>query len=278
MSMLSKEQEEEFIKKLQENIYYKYVKKENAASLTLEQQAELIKELETYPSGLVAACLEKGHGRVDYYTSRMDKYYTDASLHCTNRNVGARCGYVVTMRVGVPVPGFDGPTRYDLLRLIEKSPKPVTLVIQVDEPEAMRLSDSNFGGQYGRVCNIAGVQNVICDGAIRDIDELESFGMQVMVPGTVASTAPSIPYELNGKVEVAGMEVEPGELVHMDRDGAVKFKVELLEELVAMCRAEKWAEEKTYELIEMAETVDECIRSYEICHLRCNPAPREDAE
>ena len=24
-------------------------------------------------------------------------------------------------------------------------------------------------------------------------------------------------YELNGKVEVAGMEVEPGELVHMDR-------------------------------------------------------------
>ena len=276
MSMLTKEQEQEFVKNLSKNIYYKFEKDENAAPLTQEQKAEMIKELEQYPSAFVAACLEKGHGRVDYYTSRMDKYYTDASIHCTNRNVGPRCGYVVTMRVGVPVPDFNGPSRFDLLRLIDKSPKPVTLVIQVDEPDGMKLSDSNFGGQYGRVCNIAGVQNVICDGAIRDIDELESFGMQVMVPGTVASTAPSIPYELNGKVEVAGMEVEPGELVHMDRDGAVKFKEELLEELVSMCRAEKWAEDETNKLIEQAETVEECIRAYEICHLRCNPEKEEE--
>ncbi|MFQ7499642.1 MAG: hypothetical protein ACLRNP_12090, partial [Blautia coccoides] len=205
-----------------------------------------------------------------------DKYYTDASIHCTNREVGARCGFVVTMRVGVPVPEFDAPDRFELLRLIDASPKPVTLVIQVDEPEAMRLSDSNFGGQYGRVCNICGVQNVICDGAIRDVEELEGYGMQLMIPGTVASTAPSMIYELNGKVEVAGMEVEPGELVHMDRDGAVKFKVEMLEELLEMCRAEKWAEDETNKVIEMAETVDECIHAYEICHLRCNPQKEEE--
>ena len=78
-----------------------------------------------------------------------------------------------------------------------------------------------------------------------------------MIPGTVASTAPSMIYELNGKVEVAGMEVEPGELVHMDRDGAVKFKAEMLEELLEICRAEKWAEDETNKVIEMAETVDE---------------------
>ena len=107
----------------------------------------------------------------------MDKYYTDASTHCTNREVGARCGFVVTMRVGVPVPEFEAPDRFELLRLIDASPKPVTLVIQVDEPEAMHLSDSNFGGQYGRVCNICGVQNVICDGAVRDVEELEGYGI-----------------------------------------------------------------------------------------------------
>ena len=71
------------------------------------------------------------------------------------------------------------------------------------------------------------------------------------------------------------MEVEPGELVHMDRDGAVKFKAEMLEELLAMCKAEKWAEDETNKVIEQAKTVDECIHAYEICHLRCNPA-KED--
>lgn len=276
MAMMSQEQEKELLEKLEENIKFKYEPQKEAAPMTNERMAEIIKELEQYPSGFVAACLEKGHRRVDYYTSRMDKYYTDASIHCTNREVGARCGFVVTMRVGVPVPEFDAPDRFELLRLIDASPKPVTLVIQVDEPEAMRLSDSNFGGQYGRVCNICGVQNVICDGAIRDVEELEGYGMQLMIPGTVASTAPSMIYELNGKVEVAGMEVEPGELVHMDRDGAVKFKAEILEELLEMCRAEKWAEDETNKVIEMAETVDECIHAYEICHLRCNPQKEEE--
>lgn len=271
MAMMTKEQEQALVSRLEENIRFQYQPESNAAPLTNEKMAELCHELEQYPSGFVAACLEKGHRRVDYYTSRMDKYYTDASIHCTNRNVGPRCGFVVTMRVGVPVPEFSAPTRADLLRLIDASPKPVTLVIQVDEPEAMRLSDSNFGGQYGRVCNICGVQNVICNGAIRDLDELESYGMQLMIPGTIASTAPSMIYELNGKVEVAGMEVQPGELVHMDRDGAVKFKAEMLEELLAMCKAEKWAEDETNRVIEMAETVEECIHAYEICHLRCNP-------
>lgn len=271
---MTQEQEKELVAKLEENIRFQY-QSEDALPMSNERMAEIIKELEKFPSGFVAACLEKGHRRVDYYTSRMDKYYTDASLHCTNRAVGARCGFVVTMRVGVPVPEFDAPTRYDLLRLIDASPKPVTLVIQVDEPEGMRLSDSNFGGQYGRVCNKLGVQNVICDGAIRDVEELEGYGMQLMIPGTVASTAPSMIYELNGKVEVAGMEVQPGELVHMDRDGAVKFKAEMLEELLAMCKAEQWAEDETNKVIEAAEGLEECIHAYEICHLRCNPA-KED--
>ena len=77
MSMLTKEQEQEFVKNLSKNIYYKFKRDENAAPLTQEQKAEMIKELEQYPSAFVAACLEKGHGRVDYYTSRMDKYYTE---------------------------------------------------------------------------------------------------------------------------------------------------------------------------------------------------------
>ncbi len=59
-------------------------------------------------------------------------------------------------------------------------------------------------------------------------------------------------------------------------DGAVKFKAEMLEELLEICRAEKWAEDETNKVIEMAETVDECIHAYEICHLRCNPQKEED--
>lgn len=265
MAMITREEEKNLIKKIEENVRLKYEPSEKA--LTNERLTELCHEMEQYPSAVVAACVEKGR-RADVYSARKDKYYTDATLHCTNHDVGSRCGFVVTMRVGVPTPGFEPPTRKDLLRLIAESPKPVTLVIQVDEPEDMRLADSNFGGQFGRLCNTCGVQNVICDGAIRDLDELEARGMQLMIPGSIAATAPSVIYELNGKVTVAGMETESGDMVHMDRDGAVKFRADDLEKLTVMCRAEMELEEMTDAVIEQAETLEECIHAFEISNYK----------
>lgn len=265
MSMITIEEEKALIERIRENVNLKYEPAKEP--FTKEHLTRLCHELEQYPSAVAAACVEKGR-RADAYISRKDKYYTDASLHCTNHKIGARCGFAVTMRVGVPVPGFEPPTRADLLRLIDASPKPVTLVIQVDEPEGMKLADSNFGGQFGRICHTCGVQNVICDGAIRDLDELEAMGMQLMIPGSVASTAPSVIYELNGRVTVAGMTVEPGEVVHMDRDGAVKFHVKDLEKLTVMCKAEKELEEWTDAVIEQAETLEECIHAFEISNYK----------
>ncbi|MFQ7501847.1 MAG: hypothetical protein ACLRNP_23380, partial [Blautia coccoides] len=67
MAMMSQEQEKELLEKLEENIKFKYEPQKEAAPMTNERMAEIIKELEQYPSGFVAACLEKGHRRVDYY-------------------------------------------------------------------------------------------------------------------------------------------------------------------------------------------------------------------
>ena len=233
------------------------------------KELELLRKLETYPTAFISACLENGHNRLNYYSARKDKWYTDCTLKCQNTGVGPRVGHVVTMRVGLPIEGFEGPTRFDLLKLIDKTPKPVTLVIQVDEPEETRNADSNFGGQFGHLCNNLGVENVICNGAIRDVDELKSFGMQVMIPGTIVSTAPSVIYELNGKVEVAGMEVCPGDMVHMDADGALKFPREMIEKVFNSAVIEKAAEEDTNNLINNAKTIEECLKAYETCHARC---------
>lgn len=237
------------------------------------KEMELIRKLETYPTAFISACLEKGHRRLDCYSAHKDKWYTNCTLSCRNADVGPRVGFVVTMRVGLPVEEFEGPTRFDVLRLIDQTPKPVTLVIQVDEPEELRNADSNFGGQFGHICSVLGVKNVICNGAVRDLDELKSFGMQVMIPGTIASTAPSVIYELNGGVEVAGMEVAPGDIVHMDADGAIRFPRDMLEKVVEAAVAEKDAEEDTNNIISRCKTLDDCLKAYEICHARCHPEP-----
>lgn len=235
------------------------------------KEQELMRKLEEYPTAFISACLEKGHRRIDCYSAHKDKWYTDCTLKCQNTEVGPRVGHVVTMRVGLPVEEYNAPLRFDLLKLIDKCPKPVTLVIEVDEPEKLRYADSNFGGQFGHLCSILGVKNVICNGAIRDIEELKSYGLQLMIPGTIASTAPSVIYELNGKVEVAGMEVVPGDIVHMDADGAIRFPRDMLEKVIEAAVEEKDAEEDTNNIISKCKTLDDCLKAYEVCHARCLP-------
>ena len=171
------------------------------------------------------------------FDPRKDKWYTDASLKCQFPEFGPRAGYAVTMRVGLPVEGYVPPTRAELLKLIDASPKPVTLVMQIDEPKEMRMSDSNFGGQFGYLCKQLGMESLVCDGAIRDVAELGECGIQLMIPGSIAGTAPSVIYELNGTVTVAGMEVSAGDIIHMDCDGALKIPRESAEKVLACAKA-----------------------------------------
>jgi len=225
----------------------------------VQRETELIRELEKFTSSMVAICMQKGYGRAEVFDSRKDKWYTDASIKCQFPEFGPRAGYAVTMRVGLPVEGYTPPTRAELLKLIDASPKPVTLVMQIDEPEEMRMSDSNFGGQFGYLCKQLGMESLVCDGAIRDVAELGECGIQLMIPGSIAGTAPSVIYELNGTVTVAGMEVSAGDIVHMDHDGALKIPRESAEKVLACAKAMGAGKKFDFE---SAKTLDECLKIF----------------
>ena len=231
----------------------------------IQKETAIIRELEKYSTSTIAICMQRGKDyqkRAQLFDSRKDKWYTDASLRVQSPEFGPRAGYAVTMRVGLPVEGYVPPTRAELLKLIDASPKPVVLVMQVDEPEAMRLSDSNFGGQFGYLCKQLGMESLVSDGAIRDIKELQDFGIQLMIPGSIAATAPSVIYELNGTVNVAGMEVSAGDIVHMDLDGAVKMPREAAEQVLACAKVLEEEETASYERIDKAQTLDDYLQVF----------------
>ncbi|MBQ5954245.1 MAG: hypothetical protein IJL47_09480 [Lachnospiraceae bacterium] len=224
----------------------------------MKKETALIRELEQFSSHTIANCIQRGNGGVDLFDARKDKWYTDASLKCQFPEFGSRAGYAVTVRVGLPVEGYIPPTRAELLKLIDSSPKPVVLVMQVDEPEAMRLSDSNFGGQFGYMCKQLGMESFICDGAIRDVAELREFGIQLMTPGSIAATAPSVIYELNGTVNVGGMMVSAGDIVFLDSEGAIKMPAESGKEVLSCAKATKTEKIDADRKL----SLDECLRIF----------------
>ena len=150
-------------------------------------------------------------------------WYTDETLRCLYPEMGRVAGYAVTCVFGLPSPGFKRLSFNDVLRAVGNSPKPVVLVIKNNFPEKYKKKCAVSGGNMTTAMKMAGVEGVISDAPVRDIDELRELGVQYLVTGAVAGHGEFAVQAVNVPVNVAGMDICPGEIIHMDENGAVKF-------------------------------------------------------
>ena len=58
------------------------------------------------------------------------------------------------------------------------------------------------------------------------------MGFQYLTRGICAGHGPQAVHAVQVPVSLAGMDVAPGEIIHMDENGAVKFPADRLEEVV----------------------------------------------
>lgn len=102
---------------------------------------------------------------------------------------------------------------------VEKGPRPSVMVMQDIDGD-----DRGFGCFWGEVqSNVhtgLGCVGVITDGTVRDIDMMAP-GFFVLAAGVVPSHAWVHAVDFGVQVNVAGMIVNSGDLIHADRHGAV---------------------------------------------------------
>ncbi len=156
-------------------------------------------------------------------------WYTDQSLKCMYPELGRRVGYAVTVIYGLPTPGFDRLSFSDVLRAIEASPKPAVVCIKQDFPENIKNKNGLSGGNMTTAMKALGAVGVISDGPSRDIDEIREMDFQYMLTGITAGHGAFSVKAVNVPVNICGMDVCPGEIIHMDENGAVKFPADQLE-------------------------------------------------
>ena len=94
-----------------------------------------------------------------------------------------------------------------------------------------------------------GVTGIISDGPSRDLHEVKMLGLQYMLTGSCAGHGAFTVEEINTPVSVCGMSVCPGEIIHMDENGAVKFPSYHLENVIQLSKAlHKYEQEKQMNL------------------------------
>ena len=171
------------------------------------------------------------------YNPWSENWYTDQSLRCMYPELGRTVGYAVTCTWGVPDPNYSGVTFMDVLDAMDTSPKPTIFVFQQKFPPELEGKVGLAGGNMTTAMQAIGCVGAISNGPSRDIDEIRPMKFQYLLSGVTAGHGAMAVHAVNVPVSVAGMDVAPGEIIHMDENGAVKFPADKLEAVLENARA-----------------------------------------
>ena len=208
--------------------------------MDMQKTLQLMKELEQYDSGTIANVVAGYPKREKYCIGIYDpwsvNWYTDNTLQNLFPQKGARVGFAATCIQTLPNPGFQGLTMNDFLKSISRTPSPTIAVIEVQLPEALKNRAATIGGNIMTAAKTLGVVGCITNGQGRDVVELDETGVVCMTAGLSPAHGDMIVSAVDVPVTVGQMDVMPGDIIHMDVSGAVKFPARYLEEVAAQCR------------------------------------------
>jgi regulator of RNase E activity RraA len=165
--------------------------------------------------------------------------YTTRSFICGFPAMKPVVGFArtATLRSKVPPRGSAADVqalRNDYYRYIDAGPKPAVVLIQ-----DLDGADAGYGAFWGEVHSAVhsglGACGLITDGSVRDIDQWAP-GFQFLAAKIAPSHAYANVVEFGGEIEVLGMRVRSGDLVHADRHGAVVVPVAAVSELPEAAR------------------------------------------
>ncbi len=223
----------------------------------IKEKLEELKNYDTPSITNVVATYPNADWCLGLYHPWKGKWYTDQTLKCMYPEVGRRVGYVVTCVYGLPDPDYKALKMSDLLKAIGNSPKPVILAVKQNFPEEIKKINGLLGGNMMTAFKSAGVVGVLSDGPSRDLDEIRPMDIQYMLTGVCAGHGDFALEAINVPVEICGMAVAPGEIVHMDENGAVKFPAEHIEEIAKRAEALQKIENRRQKMMRETSDIDE---------------------
>ena len=164
-------------------------------------------------------------------------WYTDQTIRCMYPELGRTVGYAVTCVYGLPDPMFSRLSFMDVVEALDASPKPTILVLEQRFPPEIAGRVGLSGGNMTTAMKAVGCVGVVSNGPSRDLDEIRPMGFQYLLTGVTPGHGPMAVHAVNTPVTVGGMAVSPGEIVHMDENGACKLPADQLEAVLRNVRA-----------------------------------------
>ena len=185
--------------------------------------------------------------------------FADHSIHCLFPRLRPMVGYAATVTIrgsALPTAGDAYPDRTDWWDYIVSVPAPRVVVV---EDVATRPGlGSLVGAVHMHILRTLRCEGVVTNGSVRDIPDAESAGFHYFAGGVSVSHAYVHIVEIGKPVQVGGLKIESGNLLHGDLHGVQSVPLDLApripsvaakiiareQELIALCRSPEFTLEK----------------------------------
>jgi regulator of RNase E activity RraA len=155
--------------------------------------------------------------------------YTGVDVRCLFPELGVMVGYAATATIRARGQGHGDPEL--LWAHVRSIPAPRVVVVQdLDEPPA---HGALWGEVNARVFQALGCVGAVTDGSVRDLSEVRGIGFHFFARGPGVSHAYVRVESVGEPVQVGGLTVAPGDLIHADQHGVLLVPREIALELPA---------------------------------------------
>lgn len=160
--------------------------------------------------------------------------FTPLSIRCLFPQFGRMIGYAVTAQVEsvTEMEPRDNSLFVDLYSLLAQGPKPGVIVLQEIG------GHGDYAAHAGEVmCTIfqrLGAIGLVSDCGVRDIPEVRNLGFHYFARGTVASHANYRIARVGVPVQIGGLVIRTGDMLHGDENGLALVPADKRDQIPAM--------------------------------------------
>jgi 4-hydroxy-4-methyl-2-oxoglutarate aldolase len=183
----------------------------------LSHTANLIEYLKTVDSPTLSNAIET------LELQPRDAGFTPLQIRCLFPELGRLCGFAVTAQVET-VSGMhptEERTFLELFKAVENLPKPAVVAFQ----EIGGCAD--YAAHCGEVMATAftrlGAVGLVTDAGVRDVPEVRALRFHYFARGTVVSHASFRIVRVGVPIQILGVELKPGDLLHGDENGLFRI-------------------------------------------------------
>jgi 4-hydroxy-4-methyl-2-oxoglutarate aldolase len=197
-------------------------------ALTRSLTEQNLKALSLIDTCMVANAIESFHVRL------RNTGFADSRVRCMFEDASPTVGYAATARLRsgeAPIGGRQFLDRAEFWNSILKIPAPRILVLE--DMDHLPGRGAFLGDMHAAILQTLGCVAYLTNGAVRELPAVRNIGLQLFAGSVAVSHAYSHIFELGSTVNVGGMEVRPGDLLHGDRHGILTVPHEIAAQIPA---------------------------------------------